>query len=145
MCYKYARLLNEELSLPPRREFFRPPPFMGVNFVPAPPRPVAVNVAMAPPSLIDEFVESLDLSQPLEGQLPPEHLEPLSVANGVATYVSWGRAYRSLVPSPPLPLRGHGSRGPLPAQGPTPQVGRGRASQRPFYDPCGIRVVLIIR
>jgi len=61
MCYKYARVFNEELSLPPRSEFFRPPPFMGVNFVPDPPRLMEDNViVVAPPGLFDELVEDLD-------------------------------------------------------------------------------------
>jgi len=129
MCYKYARVFNEELSLPPRSQYFRPPPFLGVNFVPVPPRRVEPNAVVRLPSWVaDEFAEGLDLSQPLEDQLPPIHLEPLSVANGVATYVSQGRAYRLPAPSLPLPPRGHGSRGPLSAPGSPPPVGRGRAA-----------------
>jgi len=50
------------------------------------------------------------------------------VADGVVTYVSRGRAYRGPAPSPPLPPLEHGTNGPSPAQGPAPQVGRGRAS-----------------
>jgi len=94
--------------------------------VPVPPRRVETDAVVRLPSWIaDEFAEGLDLSQPLEGQLPPISV---SVANGVATYVSQGRSYRRPAPSLPLPPRGHGSRDPLSAPGSPPPVGRGRAA-----------------
>jgi len=128
MCCKYARVINEELSLPPRSEYFRPP-FVGVNFVPGPPRLVEDNaVFVAPPGLYDELVEDLDFSRPLEDQLPPESPGPRFCPNGVVIYSTPGRAYRRLAPPPLLPPRGHGSRGPSPAQGSAPRVGRGRAA-----------------
>jgi len=84
---------------------------------------------MVPAALFDYYSEGIDFSLPLEDQLPPEHPEPLFVLNGVATYVSRGRAYRGPAPvSPPLPPLGHGAGGVLPAQVPAPQVGRGRAA-----------------
>jgi len=128
MCYKYARVFNEELSLPPRSEFFRPPPFMGVNFVPDPPRPIEDNaIVVAPPGLFDELVEDLDFSRFLEDQLPPGLLGPFFGSNGVAIYGSRGRGYRHLAPSALLPPREHGSGGFSPLQRPMPHVGRGRA------------------
>jgi len=128
MCYKYARIVNEELSLPPRSEYFRPPPFAGLPFVLEPLRQVEGPViVLAPRALHDELAEGIDFSQPLEDQLPPEHPEPLSVQNGVATYVSRGRAYRGPVPIPPLRPLGHGAGGSSPAPGPAPRVGRGSA------------------
>jgi len=83
---------------------------------------------MVPPALFGYFAEGIDFSLPLEDQLPPEHPEPVFVLNGVATYVSRGRAYRGPAPIPPLPPLGHGAGGSLPAQVPAPQVGRGRAA-----------------
>jgi len=41
MCYKYVRLVNEELLLPPRGDYFRPP-FTGMDVVLAPELPVRV-------------------------------------------------------------------------------------------------------
>jgi len=126
MCYKFARLLNEELSLPPRSEYFRPPPFMGVDVVPEPPRLVEDPVTV-PPIFMAWYED--DLAQPWEDTAPPEHPEPLFVTNGVATYVSRGRAYRAPAPPVPLPPHGHGAGGSGLAQGPEPQVGRGRAAR----------------
>jgi len=128
MCYKYARAVNEELSLPPRSEYFRPP-FVGVNFVPGPPRLVEDNaIFVAPPVLYDELVEDLDFSRPLEDQLLPELPGPLFGSNGVVIYITRGRGYRRPAPPALPPSRGYGSRGPLPAQGSAPRVGRGRAA-----------------
>jgi len=127
MCYKFARVINEGLSLPPRSEYFWPPPFAGLPFVPEPPRLVEDPVVLAPRSLVDEFAEGIDFSQPLEDQLPPVHPEPLFVRDGVAIYVSRGRAYRRPAPVGPLPPVGHGAGGSSPAQGPAPRVGRGAA------------------
>jgi len=129
MCYKYARLINEGLSLPSRGDYFRPP-FTGMDVVLVPELPVRAvnNMVMAAPSLVAEFTKGLDLSAPLESVPPLTHPEPLFVVNGVATYVTaQGRAYRLPASSPPLPSRGHGSGGSSPSQQPTPQVGRGRA------------------
>jgi len=125
MCYKFARLFNEELSLPPRSEYFRPPPFMGVGVVPEPPRLVEDPVVVLGSA---EWYEDVDLSQPWVNTVPPEHPEPLSVVNGVATYVSRGRAYRGPAPAVPLPSRGHGAGGSASVQGPASPVGRGRAA-----------------
>jgi len=126
MCYKYARLVNEELSLPPRSEYFRPPPFMGLGVVPEPPRLVEDPVVVFPAAT--EWYED-DLSLPWEDTAPPEHPEPLFVRGGVATYVSRGRAYRGPAPPAFLPPRGHGAGGSSLAQRPEPQVGRGRAAR----------------
>jgi len=124
MCYKYARVVNEELSLPPRNEYFRPP-FVGVNFVPGPPRLVEDNaIFVAPPGLYDELVEDLDL----EDQLPPVLPGPFIGSDGVVFYMTRGRGYRRPASPALLPSRGHGSRDPLPAQGSAPRVGRGRAA-----------------
>jgi len=143
MCYKYARVLNEELSLPFRSEYFRPP-FVGVNFVPGPPQLVEDNaVFVAPPGLYDELVEDLDFSRPLEDQLPPES-PPRFGPNGVIIYSTRGRAYRRPAPPALLPPRGHGSHSPLPAQGPAPRVGRGRAALAVLV-PCEIQVAPVIR
>jgi len=72
------------------------------------------------------------LSSPWEDTALPEHPEPLFVANGVATYVSRGRAYRGPAPPVSLPPRGHGAGGSSLVQGPEPQVGRGRAGLAAF-------------
>jgi len=127
MCYKYARLVNEGLSLPSRSDYFRPP-FTGMDVVPAPELPVRVvnNMVMAAPSLVTEFTEGLDLSVPLESVLSFTHPEP-SFVNEVAIYGSRGRGYRRLAPTAPLPPREHSSGGSPPSPRPMPQVGRGRA------------------
>jgi len=99
MCYKFARLFNEGLLLPPRSEYFRPPPPMGVDIVlvPALSRLVEDNVIFVVPPHA-EYVEGLDLLQSVEDVLPPANPEPLFVESGVATYGSRGRAYRGPVP-----------------------------------------------
>jgi len=128
MYYKYARLVNEGLLLPPRSDYFRPP-FTGMDVVFAPELSVRVvnNVVMAAPSLVAEFTEGLDLSVPLESVLPFTYPESSFVVNGVAIYGSRGRGYRRLAPTAPLSPRGHGSGGSTPSPRPMPQVGRGRA------------------
>jgi len=130
MC-TFAHSVNEELSLPSRGEYFRPPPPLGMDvaFVPGLPRFVKDNVvvpALSP--IVENFVFGLDLLQPLENVLLSAHQEPLFVEDAVATYVSRGRAYRGPAPSPSLPPRGHETGESLPMQGSAPQVGKGRAS-----------------
>jgi len=99
MCYTFARLINEELSLPPESEYFRPPPPVWVDVVPVPRLVEDHPVVMAPPHIVALFADDLAPSPPLEDPLSPG---------------------------------GHGAGGPSPAQGPTPQVGRGRAGLRAF-------------
>jgi len=119
MCYAYARIINEGLSLPPRSDFFRPP-FTRMDIVRVPELPVRLvnDVVMAAPSLVDELTEGLDLSEPF-GSVPPLLNPGPSLVNGVAIYGSRGRGYR-LARS--APTREPGSRS-------TPQVGRGRAAR----------------
>jgi len=100
---------------------------MGLGVVLEPPRLVEDPVVVPPAAA--EWYEGVDLSQPWEDTAPPEHPEPLFVRNGVATYVSRGRAYRGPAPPAFLPPRGHGAGGSSPAQRPEPQVGRGRAAR----------------
>jgi len=51
----------------------------GIMLVPDLSRFVEDNVVVSVPSIVDEFAEDLDLSQPLETVPPPAHPEPIFI------------------------------------------------------------------
>jgi len=120
MCYYVFHKINEELTLPPVRDYRYPPP---------PPLLEDVLVGVRLPRLVEDNVASpADAYWTPSDPEPPVHEEPLFVEGGVAVYVSRGRAFRGPVPPPPLPPLGHGAAGVPSVQWPGPSVGRGRAA-----------------
>jgi len=72
---------------------------------------VSIFTLPSPPLVEEDDVFVPGLLQLVEDVVPPVHQESLFVEGGVAVYVSRGRAYRSLTPSPPLPPRGYDTDG----------------------------------